>query len=477
MNDLAARRDRDSATAEDGAAPSVIIVAYHFYPSPEVGARRMVALARFLKTRGQNVTVVSAFAGLEGRGAGDPARGVLAAFDIVPLPDRTSAIITFLVFAKRLLLGCAMRLLVRLRGRTATASAAGDRTAAVSASPFHRVLFGALHIVDDKKSWTLRVARKLEIVAARRPGSVMIVSAPPISPLYGVVRIARKLRCPVIVDLRDPVCDAQMQEEGRPLAHRWSARGLLERYVATHADAVVTTSPGLRDRLQSRYRAARARITCIPNGFDGHPSEARINTGHQLVIVYAGELYLNRNPFPFLAAVNRLLSRPGVDASRVKVVFAGECDSYRGISLRGWAAMRPCGRALTIHPRLEPSRLKPFYEEATLLLNFAEGQPIQVPAKTFELLVLGREILVMCEPHSDTAKMIRGLDGVFGVCSNDTGRLDELLAVFYRRHVTEGRMSPPDAESVTRFSRAAQNERYAELIDGVHLGSVRPAMD
>jgi hypothetical protein len=204
---------------------------------------------------------------------------------------------------------------------------------------------------------------------------------------------------------------------------------------------------------------------------------AKVDTGNHLIIVFAGELYLNRNPFPFLEAVDRLLNHSGVDESRVRVVFAGQCEFHGGISVRAWSSARPCGRVLTIYPALDANRLRRLYEDATLLLNFAEGQPIQVPAKTFELLSLGREVLVACEPYSDTSRIIAGIDGVFGVRLSETEQLDDLLRSFYRRHVVEGRMSPPTRDSVLRYSRAIQNEHYRTLIDRVGRGITPVAVD
>ena len=334
-----------------------------------------------------------------------------------------------------------------------------------------------LRVVDDKKMWSIRSGRRLRLLAARYSASVVVVSAPPISPLCATVFTARMLKLPVVVDLRDPITDIGAANDERSFTRRWAARRFVERYVIAHADAVVTTTPGLRDRLRARYPGASARITCIYNGFDGEMTPAKVNTGNHLIIVYAGELYLNRNPFPFLEAVDRLLNRSGVDESRIRIVFAGECEFHGGISVRAWSSARRCGRVLTICPPLDASRLKQIYEEATLLLNFAEGQPIQVPAKTFELLSLGREVLVACEPYSDTSRIIAGIDGVFGVRLSETEQLDDLLREFYRRHVVEGRMSPPTRESVLRYSRALQNERYCMLIDRVGLGITPVAVE
>ena len=455
---------------------STIFVAYHFFPSNEVGARRMSALARHLAAQGRSVAIVSAFAGMVGSAAENSASATLAGCELEHVPDRKSIIDAILVYGKKWLRSCVSILRRGKQSRPGESNSAdGHRKHAHS--PLHRALFTMLRVIDDKKGWSIRAATRLRSLAPRHSAGVVVVSAPPISPLFATVFTARKLKLPVVVDLRDPITDIGVADDERLRSRRWVARRLVERYVIEHADAIVTTTPGLRDRLRSRYPVASPRITCIFNGFDGEMTPARVHTGNQLTIVFAGELYLNRNPFPFLEAIDRLLNHSGVDESRVKVVFAGQCEFHRGISVRAWSSARPCGRVLTIHPPLDAIRLKLLYEDATLLLNFAEGQPIQVPAKTFELLSLGREVLVACEPYSDTSRIIAGIEGVFALQLSETARLDDLLRAFYRRHVVEGRMSPPKRESVLQYSRAIQNEHFRALIDRVGLGIAPVAVD
>jgi len=459
-----------------GNHPSTIFLAYHFFPSTEVGARRLSALARYLTAQGRAVAVVSAFAGMANFADENTAR-TLAAYDTEYVPDRKNAIDAFLVNAKKWLRSSSSVFWRAKRSSPVESHSADRHLSQSSNSALHRALFAVLRVIDDKKGWSMRAGRRLRLLAARHSASVIVVSAPPVSPLCAAVFTARKLKLPIIVDLRDPITDSGAADHEQSRPRRWAVRRLVERYVIGHADAVVTTTPGLRDRLRSRYPAASARITCILNGFDGEMAPAKLTTENQLTIVFAGELYLNRNPFPFLEAVDRLLNHPEVDVSRVRILFAGECEFHAGISVRAWSSARPCGRVLTIYPRLDARRLRGLYQEATLLLNFAEGQPIQVPAKTFELLSLGREVLVACEPYSDTSRIIAGIDGVFAVQLSETEQLDRLLLSFYHRHVTEGRMSPPSMESVLPYSRALQNERYRALIDRLGLGITPLAAD
>jgi hypothetical protein len=458
-----------------GNYPLTILLAYHFFPSTEVGARRLSAVAQYLAAQGRAVAVISAFAGLACIGDETTVTTTLAAYKVEHVADRKSAIDAFLVNAQKWLRKSASVLPQAKRSPTVELdSANGHRRQSTSA--LHRTLFMLLRVIDDKKGWSIRAGRRLRLLAARHSAGVVVVSAPPISPICAAVFTARKLKLPVIVDLRDPITDVEANQE-RSRTRRWSVRRFVESYVIEHADAVVTTTPGLRDRLRSRYPAARSRISCIYNGFDGEMTPAKLNTENRLTIAFAGELYLNRNPFPFLEAVDRLLNQSGVDESRIRIVFAGECEFHGGISVRAWSSARPCGRVLEIYPRLDARRLKELYDDATLLLNFAEGQPIQVPAKTFELLSLGREVLVACEPDSDTARIISGIDGVFVLQLSEKEQLDDLLRSFYRRHVVEGRMSPPTKDSVFQYSRAIQNEHYCTLIDRVGRRNTPASID
>ena len=281
---------------------------------------------------------------------------------------------------------------------------------------------------------------------------------------------ARRLGVPVIIDLRDPLYDERVTKTHTPGSFDLWCRRTLERFVVRRAAAIVTTSPSFRDVLRARFPQVGARVLCIPNGFDGLPSAVRSDTGHRMVMVYAGALYMNRNPFPLLEAIDHLLRQGELDPARLEFVLAGECERYAGMDLRQWLVGRPSGQVVTILPRLSSEELARLYERATLLLNFAEGQMMQVPAKTFELLSLGREVLIFCEPDSDTAKVVQGLAGVSCICSSDAPALLAMIRALYHRHVQEGRLSAPAHKDIWRYSRTAQNERFRTLIRRVRDG-------
>jgi hypothetical protein len=90
---------------------------------------------------------------------------------------------------------------------------------------------------------------------------------------------------------------------------------------------------------------------------------------------------------------------------------------------------------------------------------------MQVPAKTFELLALGREMLVLCEPTSDTAAVVEGIEGVSCVASGETVRLRELLRDIYVRHVQLGTLRAPNLAEIQQHSRSAQNAQFLAKIE------------
>lgn len=443
----------------------VVIVAFHFLPSPEVGAKRMTSLASYLAARGDRVVVVSTFDGLDFLAANDPRRSALGLFHLERLPVRRARITAAIVRIKRIL-SRGLRPLLSANNSSSSNQGPSQAIAAGQSAVLavHRGIFSVLHAVDDKKRWALDAYRRVSALSGPLQPTAVIVSGPPMSPLLGAVLAGKRRRVPVIVDLRDPIIGV----DGAIPLQGWfdkTCRKLLERFLVRHATHITTTSGSLRDYLSKQYSIGMERLACIPNGYDGEPAPQRIATGHDLVIVYAGTLYMNRNPFPLLEAIDRLLAQCDTDSSRIHVIFAGECDQYAGVSLREWSANRPCGRVLQIKSRLDADELVQLYNCATLLINFAEGQRMQIPAKTFEVLARGREVLTLCEPDSDTAALVYEIPGVFVASSDDGERLRSLLRDIYERHVRQGVMLGVNPYDIAHYSRVARNQEMARLLD------------
>ncbi len=246
----------------------------------------------------------------------------------------------------------------------------------------------------------------------------------------------------------------------------------MERVLVQRSTAVIVTTDLLAQRLMSTYPAARERIHVVRNGFDGKARQLPTLTGHFLRFLYAGEIYVNRDPFAFLSALERLLALADTDASRISATFVGSCETYRGVRLADWLHGKRCAAHVRVLPPVATQVVESMKAESTVLLNFAQKSPLTVPAKTYEHMASGREVLVMCEAHSSTARLVSGIPGVTCVDPAEDVCLDLAMKDLYRRHVAMGMLTAPPVSAVQEFCREVQRPAFIQLVCSLLRGKV-----
>jgi hypothetical protein len=209
------------------------------------------------------------------------------------------------------------------------------------------------------------------------------------------------------------------------------------------------------------------KIHVVRNGYDGEIEIPQSRTAGRLSILFAGELYVGRNPFPLLSGIEWLLGRSEVDATRIDVTFMGKADVYAGQSLMAWIDGKRCASVVRIVPPQSAQTVADAIKRATLLLNLAQQQPLSVPAKTFEQLASGREILLLCEDDCETARLVSGIRGVHQVDPRNFDKLTSLLLDLYTRHVVNKVSTAPSQQEVAAFSRIAANERFYAIFSSL----------
>jgi hypothetical protein len=438
---------------------TVLLISYHFHPTNEIGGRRTTALARHLAARGLRVIVVSAFGHQEIRPGTELMPGIIA----IPVKQPRRLLLDSLVSLKQ---GAAApssgaRQAVQKADSTARSTGIMSQSKAFARRLFFRVVF----FVDGYKKWAWRASRAAIAVGRQYGARAVVSSSPPKTVLLAGALTAKRLRIPHIADLRDPWTDSLSTDP----QHRtdYLLQRPLERWVVHSAACVTSAGATVAKSLSSRYPAAQHKIHVVRNGYDGEPQPASSETGGRLAILFAGDLYLGRDPFPLLRALEDLLQRPDVDRSRISLTLMGRVDSYGDQSLADWLVGRACAPSVRLLPHLSPQAVAEEVFRATVLLNLAQQQPYSVPAKTYEHLISGRENLLVCENDCETAQLVKGIRGVNQVDSRDPSALERTLFDLYRRHAVEGSMTVPTAAEVRKFSREAPNEQFWCLIEKV----------
>lgn len=447
---------------------SVLIFAHVFYPSHEIGAKRLTALARHLAAQGVRVVVVSEFGGREVEAGSEILPGVIA----IPVRQPRRLVLDTLVWIKNLRgSGPVTTDGVPDGGQIVAPAAEGSST---GLGRIKDAFLNFTYSLDRYKRWSWQASRAA-VKAGRRYGvDVVMSSGPPFSPLIGARMAARRLGVPFVADLRDPWSDdpwseepwtdkEAVPEERGPKNVRRRARifQMTERLVLGSSQAITVTAEPYRELLAGRYTDRRVEL--IRNGFDGAIRPARAGTGGRLDILFAGEIYMERDPFPILEAFERLLGRPDVDAEKVSLTFAGRCASYRGRSLSEWLKGKRVEQAVHLLGQQTADQVAKLIERSTVLLNLAQRQLRGVTAKTYEHLASGREMLVICEAASGTGRLIEGITGANMVDPGNKAGLDAVLLDLYRRHVQMGRLAAPSEPEVMPYRRELSNDQFLQL--------------
>jgi glycosyltransferase involved in cell wall biosynthesis len=442
--------------------PTILLISYHFHPSIEIGARRTTALAQFLAGRGIRTIVISEFGGKQI----EPGTEILPGIVAIPVEQPSRPLIDTLVALKK-------KREAAKAGQSSSQGAPAAQPVALAkdvsqslTSRLRDAFFRAVYFVDAYKKWSWR-ASQAAVEAGRKYGArIVISSGPPHTMLLAGTRTGRKLGIPHIADLRDPwTAHTAMALPDRRVELALLRR--LERWVVNSAAAVTSTGATVARLLASQYPGTGSKIHVILNGFDGEIVKPAISTGRRLSILFAGELYAKRNPFPLLTALETLLSRPDVDAARIKLTFMGRCATWEDQSLSEWVRGKRCETVVTILPQMPQAAVVEAMKDSTVLLNLAQQQPLSVPAKTYEHLASGKEILLLCENDSDTAQVVAGMHGIHQVDQSDPGALQNALLDLYQRHVVLDRPLAPTEEQVRRYSRSTANEQFLAVMNSV----------
>jgi len=148
----------------------------------------------------------------------------------------------------------------------------------------------------------------------------------------------------------------------------------------------------------------------------------------------------------------------------------GKVQSYGDQSVAEWLKGKRCAPIVTLMAPQTPEVVASKVAQSTVLLNLAQRQPLSVPAKTYEQLASGREVLLLCEDDCESAQLVKGIQGVTQVDPANSRALAEVLFGLYVRHVINHRLTAPSEEQVSGFSREATNLTFykvlSSLIDG-----------
>jgi glycosyltransferase involved in cell wall biosynthesis len=350
----------------------LLVTAYYFDPAGAVGALRPWRFHRYLRSVGYESRVIAAFT--------QPS----ASPEIYRVEDSAAA------FWER-------RRADRMAGRPLERMPLDCH--------IERLLRKTLFPLQAGLAWSRLAAERGSALLMRNPSlSVVMSTSPPLSAHRVAYQLVRKHRLAWIADFRDPV----NYGSSSPSALVRFAIGQVERRIFKHARAIIANTEAMAAGWRLKYPWAAEKIHVIWNGFDPEHdlTPLPIPVRNRRSFVHAGSLYAGRNANVLVAGLARRRAK-GLDRDDIRIVLAGSMDETAGIDEAGYEAAIAQGW-------LEMTRRAVSRPEAESLMRQADGllllQPqsaIQVPAKLFEYLSIGRPILAIVPRDSSVEWILK----------------------------------------------------------------------
>ncbi len=340
---------------------------------------------------------------------------------------------------------------------------------------FRGIYPGWLGFPDRYWPWFF-AARRAGARAIREGGISAIYSTYPLPTAHLVgLSLRKRFDLPWIADFRDP----WVTGGDRSLTARIEAR--LESEVVTVADRVICNTPAMRRSFLSRYPYLRQeKFVTITNGYDEKDFAAIVpKPAPKFQIFYPGTLDSeNRNPRGLFAAIRRALDEGWLNGDDLLVTFLG-CGSYADSS-----AFRADLKTFRLDDKVDIVRERIPYKDALARMAGADVVVVlsehlsetdddadvqrmtrlQVPAKLYEYLRIGRPLLALVGDGAVKEFLEETAAGV-PIPSQATERIALALGHYYARRQSGAAERSPMNAKICAYTRENLTALLAHELD------------
>jgi len=322
---------------------------------------------------------------------------------------------------------------------------------------------------DRWSSWRLDGVREGKRLLRERHISA-IWSTQPIPTAHWIAyELAKYSGLPWIADFRDPIIN-------RVPPKNWMLRRALEAIetrTINLASKCVFTTETMAAMYRERYPQAAGKFLVIPNGYDetifegGTPQRHGV-TNDKTLILHSGHIYpAERDPSALFSALRTLIDRGELDPAHLCVRFRA---SGSDAMLAEIAARHGLADILDLaEPLPYQDAINEVLGADILLLLQGKTFNAQVPAKTYEYLRAGKQILALIDHAGDTAAFLKGYSTPAAVDINDVEAITQCLSTLKHELNTPAKTAAllSDQKSVFTYSRKYQTITLAEQLTAV----------
>jgi hypothetical protein len=459
-----------SEPASAGTEQRLLLISYHFPPGQAVGALRWQKMAGFFAERGWQFDVIT----LDPR---DLQFADMRRMQELPFGTRVFGVPEPKLGVERAeqVLWSRYRKLRPRRAVTARpeASPANSVTTSVYSADLRwsfanigdwkRAYHGWLDFAHHAK-WAAEAARLGATIFNPQLHRAVISCGPPHMAHDAARQVAETSGLPLVVDMRDPWSLVQRLPEAvaSPVWLHYARR--YEQRVIARASLVVANTERARLIMAERYPEAQDRIVTVMNGYDDEPFPFPRH-GSRFLVVYAGTIYLDRDPSVLLRAAGQVVRDLKLTPTQFGIAFIGNVDA--GFPVSAIAEREGLGGFVTVEPPMTRAQLFETLAGAAMLVSLPQDSNAAIPPKVFEYLGFHAWQLAFTEQGSATDMVLRGT-GADVVAPDDLDTTAAVLRARFEQFAAGARPMP--LASDRRLSRRHQASIFLD-----HLEKICPA--
>lgn len=445
----------------------VLLFSYHFPPSNTAGAHRWKLLTEEGAKRGWHFDVICC----EAQVPFTPSSGI----ERYPVPHHTH----WLERTRRLFLTFLQSVRARFDKRRGTTPSSKIDTTGSAASSGEMVVFrhqlprwyspiglkrsmNVLFYYIPHLRWKQDAQRVGLQLSRDRSYDIILCSSPPHITSLAAATVAERRGIPLVLDFRDPwsAMDIVQPDYASPFFH-WLA-GFLERRAVSRASLLVMNTEEAREATRHRY--PNTDIIVIRNGSSPSSSAAPEITRRRFEMVFAGAIYLDRDPRPLLQAIRDFAQRTGVSSDDFLMRFVGSVSHFGDIDLARYAEVLGISELVSIEAPVSRGELGAIQQKAAVLVNLPQSARLCIPSKLYEYFEHPSWILALEERGTASFRLLQEANAV--ICApGDVVAIAAAIEELYQRF--QDGETPPRVVDMIDVSIASQAERLFSRLDAL----------
>jgi hypothetical protein len=261
---------------------------------------------------------------------------------------------------------------------------------------------------NDRLEWIPDAVSEADSLLQNHAIDFIMSTSPPVATHLVAWALKRRHDVTWIADFRDPIVGNPFRRH--PLGtfyDQW-----IERAIVRSADAVIVNTDSALEQFVRRYPSLRDKFCLIWNGYD--PDEELVplpipRRPHR-VLTHLGSIYGGRHPGILLDALDRLSRAERIDLDALRLRLVGTIDhseAWVGSPAARYLQGRSCLEWTNATIPRAAARVEMATADYLLLLDLNErAVGVQVPAKLFEYVRIGRPILALTSRNSPVERIL-----------------------------------------------------------------------